>query len=226
MILVTAVSDTHGYLPRMQPSDLAVICGDIFPGEMDKDPMAQGKWFRDTFIPWVEQIECNRVILIAGNHDHWIAVNNQVLLKEFAPSEGGKLVYLCDSGFEYKELKIYGTPWVPVPFHNLSFSLDDDGLRKRYALIPKELDLLLTHTVPYDCNHIGFSDHDMKDLGCKELRKAVESRNIRFLIGGHIHDSSERVAHMDFGDHHTEMANVACCNSLKIPSRLPLRFSL
>ena len=30
-MLITAISDTHGYLTFMQPADLAVICGDIFP---------------------------------------------------------------------------------------------------------------------------------------------------------------------------------------------------
>lgn len=69
----TATFDTHGYLSVMQAADLAVVCGDIFPGEMDKDPKAQGEWFRQAFHPWAQQIQSERVILIAGIHDHWIA---------------------------------------------------------------------------------------------------------------------------------------------------------
>lgn len=223
-ITISATADLHGHLPQLQAADLAVVCGDIFPGGLDKDSYAQGVWFKNEFLPWVDKQDCNHVILIAGNHDHWIEKNNESLRMEYAPEVLKKLIYLCDSGMEFKGLKIYGTPWVPTPFHNKAFSMEEDGLREKYAKIPQKVDLLLTHTVPYDCNHIGFSDRDMQDLGSKELRKAVESRDIRFLIGGHIHSSSERIAHMDFGFRHTEMANVACCDCNKQPSRLPIRF--
>ena len=226
-ITVSATADLHGYLPKINAASIIVIAGDIFPGEMDKDLNAQGEWFRSTFLPWVDELECKRVVLVAGNHDHWIAANNEPLLKEFAPSAWKKLVYLCDSGFEFKRLKIYGTPWMPTPFVNKAFSSSsEEFLREKYSQIPQQVDLLITHTVPYDCNYIGFSNRDMKDLGSKELRKAVESRDISVLVGGHIHDSSERVAHMDFGTRHTEMVNVACCDNDKQPLRLPIRFSI
>lgn len=227
LIFISAIADLHGHLPQMQYSDLAVVAGDIFPGELDKDPEGQGEWFRAVFLPWVEKQECDHVILVAGNHDHWIAAHNEELLEEFAPSAGEKLIYLSDSGTVFKGLKVYGTPWMPTPFVNKAFSLSDDSqLREKYAHIPQDVDLLITHTVPYDCNYIGFSDRDMKDLGSKELRDAVASRHIRFFVGGHIHETRERVAHMDFGGHHTEMANVACCDNDKQFVRLPLRFTI
>lgn len=226
-ITVSATADLHGYLPKIHAATIIVIAGDIFPGEMDKDLNAQGEWFRNTFLPWVDELECKRVVLVAGNHDHWIAANNEPLLREFAPSAWKKLVYLCDSGFEFKRLKIYGTPWMPTPFVNKAFSSSSEVfLREKYSQIPQQVDLLITHTVPYDCNYIGFSNRDMKDLGNKELRNAVETRDISVLVGGHIHDSSERVAHMDFGTRHTEMVNVACCDNDKQPLRLPIRFSI
>ena len=226
-ISISAIADLHGYLPQMQHSDLAVVAGDIFPGALDKDPDAQGEWFRNSFLPWVNEVECNHVILVAGNHDHWIAANNEQLQKEYAPQAWKKLIYLSDSGFEYKGLIIYGTPWMPHPFRNKAFSLcDNEELREKYAHIPQNVDLLITHTLPYDCNYIGFSDRDMLDLGSKELRNAVAARNVRFLVGGHIHETRERIAHMDFGGHLTEMANVACCDNDKQPIRHPIRFTI
>lgn len=226
-VSISAVADLHGNLPEMKSASLVFIGGDIFPGELDKNPDAQGAWFRDVFLPWVDKITCRRVVLVAGNHDHWIEAHNEELLKEFAPSAGKKLVYLCDSEFEFYGIKMYGTPWVPTPFVNKAFSSDDsDFLREKYSRIPQNADILITHTVPYDCNHIGFSDRDMRDLGSKELREAVASRNVRFLIGGHIHETRERVAHMDFGPCHTEMVNVACCDNDKQPVWLPVHFTL
>jgi len=224
---ISAIADLHGHLPQMQHADLAVVAGDIFPGALDKDPDGQGDWFRAAFLPWVEKQECTHVILVAGNHDHWIDAHNEEMLKEFAPSAGKKLVYLCDSGFVFHGVKIYGTPWVPTPFVNKAFSLcDDSQLREKYTHIPQDVDLLITHTVPYDCNYIGFSDRDMRDLGSKELREAVDTRNIRFLVGGHIHEPRERIAHMDFGERHTEMANVACCDNQKNPIRFPILINI
>lgn len=226
-VTISAVADLHGNLPEIKSASLVFIGGDIFPGELDKNPDVQGAWFRDVFLPWVDKIPCRRVVLVAGNHDHWIEAHNEELLKDFTPSAGKKLVYLCDSGFEFKRLKIYGTPWVPTPFVNKAFSSDDsDFLREKYSRIPQNVDILITHTVPYDCNYIGFSDRDMRDLGSKELREAVASRNVRFLIGGHIHETRERVAHMDFGPRHTEMVNVACCDNQKQLIRLPIRFHI
>lgn len=222
-VLISAISDLHGHLPQMPKADLAVICGDIFPGEMDKDPEAQGTWFHNVFLPWVDKIESQRMVLVAGNHDHWIAAHNDELLRDFAPSAGKKLGYLCDSGMEIKGLTIYGTPWMPTPFRNKAFSLvSDEELARKYALIPQKLDLLLTHTVPYDCDRIGFSEKDQRDLGSKELRKAIEKRNIRYLAGGHIHESMSRTAHMDFGGHHTEMVNVAYCDNQKQAIKRPV----
>lgn len=226
-ISISAIADLHGHLPQMQRSDLVIVAGDIFPGGLDKDPYVQGVWFRDSFLTWVEQQECNHVILVAGNHDHWIAKNNAALMKEFAPEQLKKLIYLCDNGMVFKGVRIYGTPWMPTPFVNKAFSSDDsDFLREKYSGIPQNVDILITHTVPYDCNYIGFSDRDMRDLGSKELREAVASRNVRFLIGGHIHETRERVAHMDFGPRHTEMVNVACCDNQKQLIRLPIRFHI
>ena len=74
-IILNATADLHGHLPDMLPCDLTVICGDIFPGEMDRDTEAQGVWFRNAFIPWVERIPSERVILIGGNYDYWIEAN-------------------------------------------------------------------------------------------------------------------------------------------------------
>ena len=133
-VTISAIADTHGHQPDIQPSDLAIVAGDIFPGELDKDPEGQGEWFRADFLPWVEKQECNHVILVAGNHDHWIEAHNEELLEEFAPSAGKKLIYLCDNGMVFKGIRIYGTPWVPTPFVNKAFSLSDDNqLCEKYA---------------------------------------------------------------------------------------------
>lgn len=222
-MFITAAADIHGHLPEMAPCDMAVICGDIFPGEMEREPERQGKWFLSDFLPWAEQIECERIILIAGNHDYWIEANNQILLEEFAPSAGHKLVYLCDSGLMFHGLQIYGTPWVPPPARNKAFALEKVELKEKFAQIPQQVDLLITHTVPNNCNGLDCTEYEQRLWGSAELREAVEIRHIDCLIGGHIHAPKETVALMDWGDHHTTIINAACCDNHKEPLRKPLR---
>ena len=76
-VFISAVADLHGNLPEMQYASLVVICGDIFPGELDNDPDGQGAWFRTAFLPWVDKIECRRAVLVAGNHDHDLLLGTQ-----------------------------------------------------------------------------------------------------------------------------------------------------
>ena len=223
---ITAISDTHGHLPLMQPSHIAIVCGDIFPGEMDHKPTLQGDWFKNNFLPWTETIDCERVFLVAGNHDCWLERNNEKMRRQFALDSGGKLVYLYDTVVDYHGFKIYGTPWVPTPFRNRAFSAEEEALKEKYASIPCSLDLLITHTVPYDCNGIGISEIDSHLSGSKELLNAIASRNIRCLIGGHIHMPKERFAHKDFSGNKTLLINSACCDNHKRPLHQPITLAI
>ena len=221
-IVIAATADLHGYLPKMPRADLSVVGGDIFPGGMDRDPVMQGKWFGSYFIPWVEAVPSERIILIAGNHDYWLEENNEALLREYAPSAGKKLIYLCDSGCELCGLTVYGTPWAPKPFHNFAFTLPGEGLRERFSKIPSEVDLLLTHAVPKGCGKVDVPQWYPESHGCEELYEALSTRVIRYLVGGHIHAPSERSVTMDFGSNETYVYNAACCDQRKNPYFPPM----
>lgn len=217
-VSITATADLHGHLPDMYPCDLAVICGDIFPGGMDKEPEAQGEWFHSVFLPWVQRIGCERAILVPGNHDHWVQAQIGQLKDEYASAAGQKLVILSDCGMEFRGLSIYGTPWVPTPARNKAFSTDDrEFLGTVYSWIPQRLDLLLSHTLPKDCGGLDCNDGGAHFYGSSVLRKAVEARDIRYLIGGHIHQPQNRFFTLESNGHRTEIANVSHCNNKKHP---------
>ncbi len=195
-VSISATSDLYGHLPDIYPCDLVVVCGDIFPGAMERDSEAQGQWFREMFLPWVGRTASGKVILVPGNHDLWIKENILELRETYNPSSEHKLVLLCDEGMDFRGLKIYG---------------------RVSGLIPQQLDLLLTHDVPASCGGLGVSGIDGIDYGSKELRTAIESRNIRYLIGGHILQPRSREFILDHDNLRTKMFNVSHCDNDKQP---------
>ena len=54
---------------------------------------------------------------------------------------------LVDEATEVDGVRIYGTPWCPR-FCGWAFMGDDDFLKDKFAMIPKDVDILLTHTPP------------------------------------------------------------------------------
>ena len=47
-----------------------------------------------------------------------------------------KLVYLCDSSYEYEGHRFYGTPWIQ-DLKSWAFYLDDESLNEKWNNIPK-----------------------------------------------------------------------------------------
>lgn len=199
-VSISATSDLFGHLPDIYPCDLAVVCGDIFPGAMDRDPEAQGQWFHERFLPWIGRTASGKVILVPGKHDRWIEEHLMTLCKTYSPSAGHKLVLLCDAGIDFRGLKIYGRVAGPVP---------------------QQLDLLLTHDVPAGCGGLGVSETDGIDHGSNELRTSIESRDIRYLIGGHILQPKSREFILDHGNRQTRMFNVSYCDNSRQPLSPP-----
>ena len=103
---IIAISDLHGYLPKLPKCDVVCISGDIFPLDIQKDLIKSISWFQLKFRPWAESLDCDKVIFIAGNHDFALyelykrfhvawEVMNDLFLNET------KISYLCDSYITY-----------------------------------------------------------------------------------------------------------------------------
>ncbi len=65
---IIAISDLHGYLPKISECDVVCICGDIIPLQYQNDTIKSISWFLLDFVPWANSINCDKVIFIAGNH--------------------------------------------------------------------------------------------------------------------------------------------------------------
>ena len=76
-MLINAIGDLHGHLPKLPESDLLLIAGDIFPMNIVNDPYKAMKWFEEVFIRWCKDQETWEIAMVAGTRDWPIQVKNQ-----------------------------------------------------------------------------------------------------------------------------------------------------
>ena len=195
MINVCAISDMHGILDfNINPCDILCICGDIVPLNVQNYHDGTIKWLKKTFVPWCEKQPCQKVFLIAGNHD-WTAMKHPDDWEDCFKDT--KIVYLRDSSAEYvkqtdneyEEISIYGTPWCHQ-FYDWAFMTSDVELDKIYSKIPYKVDLLLTHDCPYGTSDVLLQDvpyNTREHIGCHPLGNAVDEKKPRFVCCGHLH---------------------------------------
>eukprot|EP00029_Vermamoeba_vermiformis_P008233 TRINITY_DN3791_c0_g1_i1.p1 TRINITY_DN3791_c0_g1~~TRINITY_DN3791_c0_g1_i1.p1 ORF type:complete len:265 (+),score=13.94 TRINITY_DN3791_c0_g1_i1:213-1007(+) len=111
--------------------------------------------------------------------------------------------YLLDTEIIIEGMKIYGSPWQPT-YHDWAFMLDrgSDTIKRKWNLIPKDVDVLITHGPP--AKYGGWVDKNL-DAGCEDLLHVVQKIKPPLHIFGHIHQ--------DYGvtkDEHTTYVNA--CN--------------
>lgn len=182
---VIGISDLHGILPEIEEqADICVICGDISPLLLQTSAKKIQRWLGEEFIPWTEELNCEEVFMIGGNHDMIFQEHEEIVFKNT------KITYLRDQLIKYKGYSIYGTPWCSK-FGKWAFMLKPDQLREKYDLIPEKLDLLITHDVPYGCNDVILEDVHWKGqhLGNPELLLAIRTKKPKNLCCGHLHGS-------------------------------------
>lgn len=174
---VCLISDTHlrhkRSLIEVPESDILIHAGDACLG---------GDWYevRD-FFDWFKTLPGKRKVMIAGNHDR-LWQDNIELAKSLIPPG---IIYLQDSLVEIEGLKIWGSPWQPE-FQDWAFNLPlGPALKAKWDLIPPGIDILVTHGPPMGILDWGF--FSKMNVGCPDLRDAVDRVKPRLHVFGHIH---------------------------------------
>jgi len=206
---IVGISDLHGYLPTLPSCDVVCVCGDIVPLDYQKDYEQSIAWFCLEFIPWTDSLDCKKVILVGGNHDFFLEKLHKRLfddtyrwrspsdvLKKLLPGENKgkhKLVYLCDSLYEFEGITFYGSPWVGE-LKNWAFYKSSEELKETYGKIPNKCDVLLTHMPPKMCGCGEVLQHGCHNTGANygssELEEVIMAKNIKWSLSGHIHSGS------------------------------------
>jgi len=182
MTKVTFISDTHGQhrniLSLSLEGDVLCHCGDFMTDGYSLFEL------RD-FLEWFSSVgNFKHRIFIAGNHDRLF--EESLILKRQLLKNFENLIYLEDSEFTLPNgLKIYGTPYQPA-FRDWAFNLPRHGeeLKSKYAAIPDDTDILLTHSAPN-----GILDEvDSHNTGSKALLQRVREVKPKIHAFGHIHE--------------------------------------
>lgn len=193
---IVGISDIHGDLIENIPQcDVLCIAGDIVPLRVQTNINQSLKWLKNEFIPWVEGLSCNHVILVAGNHDfvfdndYWPRNNYKLSFVIEKASDlfigHPKINYLRDSGVVIDNVSFYGTPWI-TGLRGWAFYTDDD--REVMNKIP-DVDVLITHAPPE--GKVGTVLEKcwnyLNNFGSTALALKLEDSNIKYCLSGHIH---------------------------------------
>ncbi len=192
---ICAISDLHGELIDIEPCDLVLICGDSVPLNVQSSTNRTKKWYKEKFTKWAENLPCEKVIFIAGNHELGFK-GHQIIYESLFPTSN-KITYLCHKEYVFthngKDYRIFGTPYCKK-FGNWAFMYPDDVLKQIFNEIPEGLDILVTHDQPYEYGDILLQEDcpwaDGNHIGNKPLLDAILEKQPRFQFNGHLHSCS------------------------------------
>lgn len=196
---VAALGDLHGQVSGVEvpECDLLLVAGDLGPIEY--------------FERWLDRAarRAGRIVGIAGNHD---------LFAEKRPDLYRALdwIYLEGETTQVLGLKVWGGPWTP-PFMDWAFMLEEEELAERWAEIPNDVDVLITHGPPRGVG--DWSNYGNEHCGSISLLDRVEQLpDLRLHVFGHLHESRGRGTYR-LG---TEWANVSLLDEEYHPYPIPV----
>jgi Icc-related predicted phosphoesterase len=185
-MIIDCIADLHGHYPELEGGDLLIVAGDLTARDLF-DEMVY-------FSVWLQKQEYKKKVFIAGNHDN-------LLMKTACGRSNPSIEYLCDSGTEFEGLKIWGSPWT-TKFSGMNplcmaFTVDDDDeLSDIWYEIPKDTDILITHSPSLGMlDEIPIGNDKIKHAGSASLAEYVHQIRPRLHVCGHIHEGYGMIKH-------------------------------
>jgi Icc-related predicted phosphoesterase len=177
---------------KLPPGDVLLHSGDFTYDGLREEVLE--------FNDWIGTLDFKHKIVIPGNHELTFDTSN----------DKQKLLTNCtylqhDSVIIYDKIKIFGTPYMPIPTCRTAFSAIDSVRKDYFSQIPSDTDILLTHSPPFDIFDTIWSG---KQVGDKVLREEIKTRlKLKLHVFGHIHEQNGRVKIDD-----TTYINAAICD--------------
>jgi Icc-related predicted phosphoesterase len=173
MLTLVAMADTHGFEDDLDvpDGDVLIHAGDLTRlGELDEIRRVNR---------FLASLPHRHKLVVAGNHDWSFQTKPDLARKALTAA-----TYLEDSAVVIEGVKFYGSPWQPW-FLDWAFNLQRGApLVEKWALIPEDVDVLITHGPPAG---IGDKASDGR-VGCDDLLRRVEAIKPKLHIFGHIHE--------------------------------------
>lgn len=208
---IVAISDIHGDLIKVPKCDVVCICGDILPLNIQRDLVRSWTWLICEFTPWANNLKCDHVVFVAGNHDfifeqcHQVGSDIKNIWKDHP-----KIHYLIDESVEIDGKTFYGTPWCPS-LSGWAFYKNSQDLNEIFSKI-QNCDVLLTHCPPkigYAGTVLETNYNYMNDFGCSELKNCLDDKKIDWVISGHIHSGNHEITKYFNGIKDINIVNVS-----------------
>lgn len=169
------LADTHN-LHREVPipkGDILIHAGDATDGGTRNETQE--------FLRWFSELPHPHKIFVPGNHDFL-----------FEKAEGKALIpnninVLIDQALEIEGIRFWGSPVTPGNGGWAFNSERGSDIRAHWDLIPRDTDILITHTPPHGIlDEIGSGIK----LGCEELEEKLTDVKPEIHLFGHIHHSA------------------------------------
>ncbi len=229
-MIIDCISDLHGYYPTLEGGDLLIVAGDLTARDRPEEHML--------FSIWIEKQHYKKIVWIAGNHDNFYQ-------NHCKSTDDTDIAYLCDSGTEFEGLKIWGSPWTKtfprMNPHCKAFTCDtEEELAEKWALIPDDIHILITHGPPYGIldkakrfdypktdTRIGkFLNEQYENVGSKSLALKIGTMVIppKLWVWGHIHEAYGE--DMAIRGKQCKMVNCSHVNERYQPVNKPVRIIL
>jgi Icc-related predicted phosphoesterase len=195
---VAITSDTHGYLPEIDPCELVLICGDVSPLEIQRSSIRMEVWIRSKFVPWINNLKCKQVVMVAGNHDIFFENTFQIKDLLYALTKGKlELLENNDCNIIAEDggvFKIWGSPWCKI-FGNWAYMASPEKLKEYYSTMPKNCDIVITHDAPKigDLGVISEGYNKGEDASNKILADIIKEKNPIYCFCGHIHSGDHKL---------------------------------
>ena len=222
-MIVDMISDLHGHYPKLEGGDLLIVAGDLTA----RDESYQYLEFNN----WLNCQEYKKKIVIGGNHDNCLqsgipVFTNTLETRMMIPVYGLDITYLCDSGTEFEGLKIWGSPW-SLWFHGINpnckaFTASENKLKKKFDLIPDDVDILITHSPPHGILDLCESGH----VGSKSLRRIMGRVKPKLWVCGHIHEGYGEFKDTTISGIDYHIINASIMNDHYEPVNKPVRVIL
>ncbi len=235
-LIIDCISDLHGFYPELDGGDLLLIAGDYTNSDKIKD------W--DEFFRWLKVQKYRKKILVAGNHDNLMHKSFPKTKEEFDTCSELQYIfqdskedyeYLCDSGTEFEGLKIWGSPWTKT-FERMNpkckaFTCDtEDQLAEKWALIPDDTDVLITHIPPFGIfDGVGTNPYDNTEYRTGSLsliNNVIDVVRPKLHVFGHIHEHGGKQLLYKHRGLNTLCVNASYVNERYQPVNKPVRVIL
>ena len=204
-MIIDCISDLHGHYPELEGGDLLIVAGDLTARDTSVEHIK--------FQIWLHDQNYSKKIVIAGNHDNRLQDLGFASVERQYAELGED--YLCDSGTEFvlypplemmeegkvyerPKVKIWGSPWTGrfegMNPHAMAFTCEtEEELAEKWALIPSDIDILVTHSPSYgvldEVRRFGpFSHERDESVGSESLIKPMIKSGCKLHVFGHIHE--------------------------------------